>query len=197
MRRWIYMATLLALLGHIPALAGPGLDSLALDEKKAAALERTFGLLRSDLTAEDVQFLKSQAQPGNEPINVLATVVLYKADSAAYRDLLFEYFSVRDYVERARGRQNFISQQHFVSVVGKIEQQIGEELVKQNLMHLFGYWYFRDRNEWFMVKDQTISAARFFRTSSLSAYLGLPEDRVMALATAIDEATQKSQLEDE
>jgi len=181
----------IALLMMVDAgLAGPDVDSMALDEKQTAHLTRAVNLLDNKPTGEDIQWLRAQMTPGNEPVNMLAAVVLYRSDTAAYREELFEYFTVDDYAERARGEQNFITQDKFVAAVGEIEKQVAEEFVKRNLMHLFGYWYFRDRNEWFTLNEQTISAARFFRTSTLSTFLGLSKEQALSLAARIDKAAQ-------
>lgn len=171
--------------------AGPDIESMTLDEKKTAHLKQAVALIEKQAKAEDIQWLKGQLASGNEPINILAAILLYKADSTAYRDVLFEHLTVNDYAERAGGKQNIISQDEFVAVVAKIEKQMSEEFIKQNLMLLFCYWYFRDRNEWFrMENDQLLSAARFFRTTSLTEFLGLPEPGALALAGRLDQAAR-------
>jgi hypothetical protein len=169
---------LILLLAASPAMAGPHIDSLKLSDDDAALLKRTAGLLKAELSDKDLDFLVSQAGSTREPVNMMATVVLYKHDPKAYEPLLYGYFSVRDYEERAKGKYNMIGQDEFVETV-----------------HLFVYWYFRDRNEWFKLNGEDMSTARFFRSSSLSAYLGMEETEVVLLAARIDQAAQKHQLE--
>jgi hypothetical protein len=186
---------LILLLAASPAMAGPHIDSLKLSDDDAALLKRTAGLLKAELSDKDLDFLVSQAGSTREPVNMMATVVLYKHDPKAYEPLLYGYFSVRDYEERAKGKYNMIGQDEFVETVKKIDAQLDEEMKKLNLLHLFVYWYFRDRNEWFKLNGEDMSTARFFRSSSLSAYLGMEETEVVLLAARIDQAAQKHQLE--
>ncbi len=190
MRHVVVLVGLAVLVTFDICLAGPDIDSMALDENRTATLRHGVALLDSALTADDIKWLEAQLKPGNEPVNMLAAAILYKSDTAGYRTALFDYYSVDDYADRDTGKQISITQDDFVAAVGRIEKQVAEEFVEQNLLHLFGYWYFRDRNEWFSINNQTISAARFFRTSSLAAFVGLQQDQAVALAARIDRAAK-------
>lgn len=187
MRKYIIMIGVALLLTADICLAGPDIDSLALDNGKKSLLKKAAKLLDEIPTPEDIQWLNEQLVPGNEPINILAAAILYKSDTVFYEDVLSEYFTVYDYSERARGGRNVISQDDFIAAVGKIEKQVDKEFSKRYLNFLFGYWYYRDRNEWVtLMVDEPVSVARFFRTAFLSAVLDLRQGQILTLANRLD-----------
>jgi hypothetical protein len=187
MQKYNLILSIILLLTANLCLAGPDVDSLALDKNKKALLKKAVKLLDEEPTSEDIQWLNEQLIPGNEPINILAAAILYKSDSIFYENVLDDYFTVNDYSERAGGKQNIISQDNFVTTIGKIERQVDKEFAKRDLTFLFGYWYFRDRNEWVpLMTDQPVSVARFFRTAFLSAVLDLEQGHILKLATRLD-----------
>lgn len=193
----IFGLGLILLSATSPVMAGPHIDSLKLSDDDAALLKQTAVLLKVELNDKDIDFLVSQAGSIREPVNMLAAAVLYKHDPKAYKPLLFGYFSIYDYAERAKGRYNMIEADGFMEAVGIINAQLDEEMKNLNLVHLFVFWYFRDRNEWVKPKGEgaNMSMARFFRASSLTAYLGMEATEVVLLASQMDKAAQKQQLE--
>jgi hypothetical protein len=173
--------------------AGPDIDSLALDENKITQLRSIVTIRDKTPTAEDIAWMRGRLVPDLEPVNMYAALYLYNLDTAGFRDALFEYFTVHDYADRSIGKQKNISRDEFIAAVKKIEEQLPEDLVKKNLVPLYAYWYFRDRNEWFPLgENELISAARFFRTASLTAYLKLSSEDAMALAARLDKAAQNA-----
>lgn len=126
---------------------------------------------------------------GGPQSQMMASAALYARDSVKYWSALLEHFSVNDYTDRSAGQYKMISA---ADMIGAVKQfSIDCPAAGQSEVHLLlAFCHFRDRNEWVMMGEQRVSAARFFRSSYLSRVLADAGTDVAALSSRIDRTVQ-------
>lgn len=161
-----------------------------LSKDELMVINRYVPYLDAKLQKNDVLKLNEELTTRHEAVSALVAAILYKHQPKKYQEVIFERYSVRDYSLREQGIYNIIDRNEVLSSVGKIETQY-PTLKDKRILLLLMFLYYRDSNEWFYLKDQKVSAARFFRTAFLASALKQTGIDPVKLANAIDRAAQR------
>ena len=161
-----------------------------LSNDELMVINRYIPYLDAKLQNNEVLKLNEELTSRHEAVSALVAAILYKHQPEKYQEVIFERYAVRDYSLREQGIYNIIDRNEVLSSVGKIEKQYST-LKDKRIFLLLTFLYYRDSNEWFYLRDQKLSAARFFRTAFLASVLKQTGIDPVKLANAIDRAAQR------
>lgn len=165
-----------------------------LSDEETRVVNKVSLLLENIPNDKDLEFLESLLKSNNITSRYLATVALYKQNQAKYEPMIVDNFSVHDYVDRSKGKYNYVGREELeksVIAVGEMNSKIGDERVKLLILFL----HYRDQNKWVMTeKAGKLSLARFFRSAFLSSVFRDKVQDILELANRIDQETQKADL---
>ena len=162
-----------------------------LSKDELMVINKYIPYLDAKLQKNEVLKLNEELATRHEAVSALVAAILYKHQPEKYQEVIFDRYAVRDYSLREQGIYNIIGRNEVLSSVGKIETRY-PTLKDKRIFLLLMFLYYRDSNEWFYLKDQKISAARFFRTAFLASALKQSGIDPVKLANAIDRAAQRN-----
>ena len=185
------LISMLLLAGGATLSEGSDNHRYELSKEELMVINRYIPYLDAKLRKNEVSKLHGELATRHEAVSALVAAILYKHQPEKYQEVIFDRYAVRDYSLRKRGIYNIIDRNEVLSSVGKIETQY-PTLKDKRILLLLTFLYYRDSNEWFYLKDQKISAARFFRTAFLASALKQTGIDPVKLADAIDHAAQRN-----
>ena len=151
-------------------------------------------LLGRDLAGDDLKTLQFFANDKREPIKLILTAIQYRHDTEQHRNQFFSRFAVHDYKARKRGVYNMVEPTDVTTTVRRIEEKHSKS--KPSVVMLLAFSHYRDKNIWFTLNGQRVSAARFLRAAFFAgAFLGSSLDAT-EVANMIDAKTREIDLKE-
>lgn len=165
-------------------------DDIKISDSEAVTLNKLAAHLDRKPKGDDLVFVESHVQSESIVIRSMAAIVLYKWDQKKYKEMIYDLYSIHDYVERSQNKYNIVDAKELFSGQKPIESRY-PLITDKRLYFLIMFLQERDQNKWVDIRGEKISMARFFQAAFLaSAFQGTNLDP-MSLSVSIDKQTKK------
>jgi hypothetical protein len=195
MNRTFQIVVIFAFLFLSPLLVYPDPSSM-LNKREIATLKYLTTLLDKPIALKDLKQVEVCLESSSKIIKTLAITILYVTDNKKYENAFFDTFAVHDYVARSKGQYNMIDPSEIIQRTQRLEKEYSE-IGDKRILILIQFTQYKDQNKWFKIKNQKISAARFFRSAFLAGAFENSTINALEVTNRIDRITEKKDLSKE
>ncbi len=120
----------------------------------------------------------------------LGKVKEFQWDQKKYKEMIYDLYSIHDYVERSQNKYNIVDAKELFSGQKPIESRY-PLITDKRLYFQIMFLQERDQNKWAEMGGEKISMARFFRSAFMATAFQGTNLNPMSLSDSIDKQTKK------